>query len=209
MPTTRTPIGRPPINRMTPEIIEAWKRADYNALHLLLRLQPWDSSPLPKEITPLGVCEDDFPVDSDVQDWDRRSQEAAIKLQRRLLEIAGWPDCRHEYEKNLKDAEEWADYCRELVRHPDRGGQGTRCDPKSRREDLEEAVAKVAYRRELLAGLASVQRKWARRVEAPADSSHSKKIRPKIAIGLRCDWNDLCQRWQSRSARFLAATIRR
>ena len=32
-------------------------------------------------------------------------------------------------------------------------GQGTRCDPSSRQEDLEEAKARVAYRRALLDGL--------------------------------------------------------
>jgi CheY-like chemotaxis protein len=48
-----------------------------------------------------------------------------------------------------------------VVEHPGRGGQGTGCDPKSRRKALENALERVEYRRELLAGLDAVQAKWA------------------------------------------------
>jgi hypothetical protein len=42
-----------------------------------------------------------------------------------------------------------------VVEHPGRGGQG------SRRKALENALERVEYRRELLAGLDAVQAKWA------------------------------------------------
>jgi hypothetical protein len=138
MPTIRHPINRPPKVKITPEVIAAWKACDGDALHDLLRLQTFDSSPLPKEITALGVSEDDPRI---------------FELQRKLLEVAGWPDCRRAYEENLRDAEEWRDYCAKVIVHPLMGGQGTGCDPASRRRSLEEAETEVTYRRALLEGL--------------------------------------------------------
>jgi hypothetical protein len=70
-----------------------------------------------------------------------------------LLAVAGWPDCRQAYEKNLREAEQEVRECRELVRHPERGGIDTGCDPASRREQLAEAEAELAYRKRLLADL--------------------------------------------------------
>ena len=49
-------------------------------------------------------------------------------LQRELLKVAGWPDCRAAYQENLREAEEWEEYCQELVDHPDRGHSGTGSD---------------------------------------------------------------------------------
>ena len=160
MPTNRTPIGRKSVLKITPEAIGAWERADFNALHRLLGLAPWEASPLPYEITALGCSEDDLPIGPDARDWDK-SLPKAVALQKQFLAVAGWPDCRNIYEEELHDAEEWAAYCRELVEHPDRGGQGTGCDPQSRRKALKTALAKVEYRKRLLTELDDVQRKWA------------------------------------------------
>jgi len=142
MVTNRKPVNRSRTRQLTPEAIAAWEAADYLALHRALDLAPWDASPLPYEITALGVDDDD--VDSAHANvrgdgpW-KRSLEPAIKLQRQLLKIAGWPDCRKEYEENLESDQGWLDYCRELVEHPERGGQGTGCDPESRRRALQQA----------------------------------------------------------------------
>jgi hypothetical protein len=155
MPTNRTPIHRRAVRQITPEAIAAWKRADYMALHIALDLRPWQASPLPYEITALGVDQDDTPENCGSA-WDP-SMPKAIALQKQLLELAGWPDCRAEYEKLLHQAEEYAAYCRELVEHPDRGGQGTGSDPKSRRQALANALERVENRKELLEGLEAVQ----------------------------------------------------
>jgi hypothetical protein len=159
MPTNRTPINRKPALRITPEIISAWKRVDFMALHRLLGLKSWQSSPLPYEITALGVSQDDTP-DNCSSTWDE-SMPKAITLQKQLLELAGWPDCCSLYHEKLREAEEWAQYCREHVEHPPLGEFGTGSDPESRRENLADAEDEVAYRRELLAGLDAVQAKWA------------------------------------------------
>ena len=58
-------------------------------------------------------------------------------------------------ERNLREAEEWQKDCARLVRHPELGGQGTGCDPQSRRRDLKEARDEVAYRKKLLVELAA------------------------------------------------------
>jgi hypothetical protein len=152
MPTNRTRRSR---NRRSggtipPEAIDAWKRCDSTALHLALDLAPWEPSPLPAEIDGLGIHDAPDPASNNA--WDM-AYPKVIGLQRQLLAAAGWPDCRKAYEENLKEAQSWARYCRELLEHPERGGQGTGCDPASRRQVLEEAKADVAYRKKLLADL--------------------------------------------------------
>ncbi len=142
-------------DRLTPEVIAAWLAADCSALHCALGLQPWESSPLPREITALGVDDDD-------------DDRPIVELQRKLLAVAGWPDCRRIYEENLRDAQGWARYCADLVRHPEHGGQGTGRDPVSRRAALKQAKAAVAYRKELLAGLEDVRRRF---MPAAADTA--------------------------------------
>jgi hypothetical protein len=144
---------------ITPEVIEAWRNADYMALHIALNLDPWERSPLPIEVTALGIDEDYL----DPEDRENyKSDLKALKLQKELLAIAGWPEgARREYENNLREAEEWETYCRELVARPGKGGQGTGSDPESRRKALEEAEARVEYRKRLLTGLEAVQAKWA------------------------------------------------
>jgi hypothetical protein len=124
MTTKRRTIRRGGKGRITHEGIDAWKRCDFGALHLALGLAPWEQSPLPEEVTALGVSEDNPPDPASTTGWDQ-SYRKAIGLQRALLAAAGWPNCRAAYEENLHDAEEMAAYCRELVDHPERGGQGT------------------------------------------------------------------------------------
>lgn len=76
-----------------------------------------------------------------------------LDLQRALLEVTGWPDCREAYEHNLAEAEDWRDYCALLVRDSDAGHRGTGSDLASRRQRLKEAREEVAYRKKLLADL--------------------------------------------------------
>jgi len=156
MPTNRRRFDRTR-RHITPEAIDAWMRADYMALHIALDLHPWETSPFPIEITPLGVSEDQIDPD------DSRYQEdlKALKLQREFLTIAGWPDCRQVFEQLLHEAREYGAYSRDRVEHPPQGEYGTGCDPESRQKALERALAEVEYRQELLAGLDAVQRKWA------------------------------------------------
>jgi hypothetical protein len=162
MPTNRTPIGRKSVLKITPEAIGAWKRADFDALHRLLGLAPWEASPLPYEITALGCSENDLPVEPGSRDWEK-SIPKAVALQRQFLAVASWPDCREIYEEELRDAEKTVAYYRELVEHPDRGGQGTGSDPESRRKRLVEAEATLRYRQRLLDELETVREKWAPR----------------------------------------------
>ena len=142
MPTRRTKIKRHGHKRLSPELIAAWHSCDYGALHVACGLQVWERSPLPREICAYGV------------DAINGVGRESLYWQRLLLEAAGWPsDCRVAYEANLKEAEHQRDRCIELLRHPERGGIGTGCDPISRRRKLEEAEEWVAYRQQLLAEL--------------------------------------------------------
>lgn len=105
---------------------------------MALHLHPWNHSPLPVEVISLGVDANDPPDFLDAlqrEDWHN-----AAALQRELLKVAGWPDCRQAYRDNLAEARSVA-------------GIGTGCDPASRRRKLEEAKRKVAYRKRLLAEL--------------------------------------------------------
>jgi len=164
MPTNRTPVNRRRIRQLSPEVIAAWTACDFHALHRALGLGPADSSPLPYEVTALGVGDDDdLPLEPNHPrsngPW-ARSLKTAVTLQRQLLRIAGWPDCRKAYEENLAEAQKWADYCRDLVEHPEHGGIGTGCDPVSRRRSLQEAEEQVAWRKQLLEELDEVQKQW-------------------------------------------------
>jgi hypothetical protein len=151
MSTNRTRIRRCTKRRITPEAIAAWQACDFHALHCALGLRVWEASPLPTEITSLGV-DADYVLPPNASPWEQTRVQAA-KLQRELLKAAGWPDCREAYEENLREAKHWAAYCADLLEHPERGGLGTGCDPASRRRALREARRKVAYRRRLLVEL--------------------------------------------------------
>lgn len=156
MPSNRTRVRRPPRGpRISPEVVAAWQAGDDRALSCALGLAPWDTSPMPLEITGLGCSETEPPrAHNTLHD---QSYTRAIKMQRLLLSVAGWPDCRAAYEENLRDAESWRDYCKELIAHPEFGGQGTGCDPESRRKDLLDAEQNVRYRQELLDTLDEVR----------------------------------------------------
>jgi hypothetical protein len=115
MPTRRTPTRRKVRRRINAQAIEAWKRCDYQGLHLALGVAPWEQSPLPEEVTALGVSEHGGPARTDnrAELWDASWQQA-IEFQRQLYEVAGPPDIealRREYTKSLEDAREmvaWA-----------------------------------------------------------------------------------------------------
>jgi hypothetical protein len=55
MVTNRTPITRRSGHHITPEALAAYEAGDYRALHRALSLRPWEASPLPLKVTPLGV----------------------------------------------------------------------------------------------------------------------------------------------------------
>ena len=76
-----------------------------------------------------------------------------LAIQRELLAVAGWPDCRQAYERNLAEAEESRDYYAMLIRDPDARYQGTGMDTAALRQRLKEAREEVAYRKKLLADL--------------------------------------------------------
>jgi hypothetical protein len=162
MPTNRRRFDRTR-RHITPEAVDAWMRADYMTLHIVLDLHPWETSPLPIEITPLGVSED--LIDSD--DSRYQGDLKALKLQRELLTIAGWPDCRKIYEEELRDAEQRVTYCRKRVENFPGGEYGTGTSPAERQRSLENALEQVEYRQELLAGLDAVQAKWAPKADTP------------------------------------------
>ena len=106
MPTNRTPVNRRRIRQLSPEVIATWTACDFHALHRALGLGPADSSPLPYEVTALGVGDDDdLPLEPNHPrsngPW-ARSLKTAVTLQRQLLRIAGWPDCRKAYEEKSR-----------------------------------------------------------------------------------------------------------
>jgi hypothetical protein len=162
MPTNRRKRDRTKRYQITPEAIAAWKACDYHPLHRALGLMPWDLSPLPREITPLGVSED-MPLN---QFDPHGSDKKMLALQRQLLSVGGWPDCRAAYEENLHEAEEDAAKARDCYLNPPQGEYGWGTKPEERRQRMLDAEDEVEYRKELLAGLTRVQRKWTRRVKA-------------------------------------------
>ena len=153
MPSKRRPLQRDRKVRLTPEIIAAWQSCDDRALSCALGLDPFgELSPLPSEIISRGVSPDAPPSPNSCRMMDK-SYDKALAIQRELLAVAGWPDCRQAYERNLREAEERRDYCAELLRDPGARYQGTGMDTASLRQWLKEARAEVAYRKKLLAEL--------------------------------------------------------
>ena len=153
MSSKRTPINRPAQRRITPQVIAAWQACDERALACALHLNPFgERSPLPAEITASGVSPDLPPYPDSNRPYDK-AYDQTLALQRELLELAGWPDCRAAYARNLHEAEAWRDYCARLVRDPDARHQGTGMDDASLKQELKEARAKVTYRKKLLAEL--------------------------------------------------------
>ena len=126
-----------------------------DALQRALGLRPTGRSPLPYEITAIGTAEWEQDNLEPSRSWDEQ-WHTCIAMQRELLTIAGWPDCRSHYEDNLKVAVAWAAYCRKIVANPKSGGT-SHADPKAqlahRREVLASALETVAWRKELLVEL--------------------------------------------------------
>ncbi|TGR13059.1 hypothetical protein EN833_07750 [Mesorhizobium sp. M4B.F.Ca.ET.190.01.1.1] len=83
MPTKRKPLYRDIKRRVTPAAVEAFRAGDYAALHRILGLRPWEMSPLPSEVTPLG-CNPDHLPNARVTLFDQ-SFEQAVDLQRALI----------------------------------------------------------------------------------------------------------------------------
>ena len=156
MPTVRRPLRRNLRRRISPAAIASWQAADFKALHSALGLGPHEASPLPETIISLGVSEESAALvrRKGSSRCFEQTYAQAIELQRELMSVAGWPDCKNAYEENLREAEDWAAYCAELIEHPERGHKGTGSDPKSRRAALKEALAEVEFRKRLLFALA-------------------------------------------------------
>ena len=153
MPSKRRPLLRERKVQLTPEIIAAWQSCDDRALSCALGLDRFgERSPLPSEILSRGVSPDFPPSPNSGRPMDE-SYDKALAIQRELLAVAGWPDCRAAYEKNLREAVEMRDYYALLLRDPDARYQGTGMDTVSLRQGLKEAEAEVRYRKKLLAGL--------------------------------------------------------
>jgi hypothetical protein len=130
--------------------------ADYRALHSALGLHPGEASPLPDTIVGLGISEQRAAAVNNSARPFEKSYAKALFFQRLLLEMAGFPDCRAAYTKNLADAQDWVAYCREMVEHPEFGHKGTGADPASRRAALGRALEEVEYRRGLLEKLPNI-----------------------------------------------------
>ncbi len=60
MPVKRR-VSKATSHRITPSAVAAYEAGDYIALHLALGLKPWQPSPLPLDVTPLGVDQDEPP----------------------------------------------------------------------------------------------------------------------------------------------------
>jgi hypothetical protein len=91
MPTKRTPLKRSH-RRITQAAIEAWKACDYSGLHQALGLRPWEMSPLPEELTPLGCSAEPPTLNKNrLGDMWCASWHQAKELQRELMAIAGPP----------------------------------------------------------------------------------------------------------------------
>jgi hypothetical protein len=185
MPTTRTPIHRRQIRQLGPEAIEAWAACDYRALHIALGLSPAHASPLPYEIHVNGVADDDFDQhrgDTIGPGPFSRSLKKAVKLQRQLLRVAGYPrDARRAIEENLAKAVRDRDLAREAItrpaarsvltatrRHgrsgwrPAKAGSLTTARtliglPRCRRLQREKAPARERYGRDAIIGLTDQQ----------------------------------------------------
>ncbi len=54
MPVKRRTLKGTP-HRITPEAVDAFRAGDYLGLHRALGLAPWETSPLPSDVTALGV----------------------------------------------------------------------------------------------------------------------------------------------------------
>jgi hypothetical protein len=134
MGSKRRILNRSKSGHLRPEIVAAWMHGDIAGLQFALRLSPWEPSPFPREIAgPLGCDEDDDPPD---KREEREAWTRSLDWQAKLLTAVGWPDCRAQYERNLRRAEKIA----------------AGCDP--------DALAEVEYRRQVLDEFDATRAKW-------------------------------------------------
>lgn len=83
MATKRVRVSRMPEAQITEKVIEAFLAGDYLALHRALRLRPWQWSPLPVEISALGVDYGPAPDYANAAEW-RRAQELRRAIEARI-----------------------------------------------------------------------------------------------------------------------------
>ncbi len=96
----------------------------------------------------------------------RSGLRKAQALQRELLAVAGWPDCRVACQENLRKGREMASYYAMLIKDPERRHQGTGSDEISLKRNLRGARAEVGCRKRLLGEVNQVQEAY-RRVGSP------------------------------------------
>jgi len=85
MPVKRR-LGKAREHRITPEAVAAFMAGDFTRLHRALGLKPWEPSPLPRDIEPLGV--DEGPGPQNRTSW-AEAWPKVQELQRVLIEAAG------------------------------------------------------------------------------------------------------------------------
>ena len=86
MPTKRKHVARHMQPRITPEAVEVYRAGDYMALHIALGLAPYEPSPLPQSIEPLGIDPNNPPRPGSGTCWDA-AYPKILELHR-LLEAA-------------------------------------------------------------------------------------------------------------------------
>ena len=154
VPTNRRALRHQRKSRITPEAIAAWQSCDERALACALGLDFWgEPSPLPAEIVASGVSPKLYRLIQQLPHVTTSRTTRCSQSSASFLQIAGWPDCREAYKRNLAEAEEDRDYYALLLRDPDARYQGTGMDTSSLRRRLKEAKEEVAYRKKLLADL--------------------------------------------------------
>jgi hypothetical protein len=94
MPTNRTRRARAPSpDALTPEVLAAWKRADFRELHRVLGLLPCEPGPLPSPPFAYGCREG--PPPAGCRPFWRAGWRRAQELQKALLAAAGEPGVPH------------------------------------------------------------------------------------------------------------------
>ena len=147
MTAKRTPIRRDSRRRINDAAIAAWKACDHSALCRALGLT--GRSPLPKELTALGIDEDEIKTD---REWDKDFDDV-LALQRELFAVAGPPDTdamRRIHLQYIADAEFMVAWYRRCI-----------ADPKSAplsasnnwKQSLKDKLDEIAWRIELLDAL--------------------------------------------------------
>lgn len=82
MPVKRR-VSKIKAGRITPEAVAAYKAGDCMGLHRALGLRPWNLSPLPASISPLGV-DQGAPPEWMTDEGQRADWREAQELQRAL-----------------------------------------------------------------------------------------------------------------------------